>query len=94
MPTPLKLLKVNFSVHSDQITTNSLIGELWTDDTFHNEIKPESAWKTLTYYFITPKPAYPPEPTIGHRCPPIHHRNQSQLQRGSPINSKPILGSG
>lgn len=38
--------------------------------------------------------AYPAEPTIGHRCPPMSRRAHCQLQRGSPVNSKPIIGAG
>lgn len=93
MCTLLNLPKVNFNALSDQITTNSLTEELWTDDTFHNDIKPESAWKN-THVLLYYSQAYPPEPTVGHRCPPIHYRAHSQVQRGSPINAKPIIGSG
>lgn len=61
------------------LTNNSSwTAEIWTDDTFHRDIKPESASKTLMHYFITHKPSQisslspsPPEPSTGHRCPPI-----------------------
>lgn len=91
LPTLLHHPKVNFRALPDQTVRNSWTGEIWIDDTFHRDVRLGSASKMLRYHYSQ---AYPAESTLGHRCSPIPQRAHSQLQSGSLINCKPIIGSG
>lgn len=93
MSTLIKLPKINLRARARSlIKLQQLLnwGALnW--GVFHSDVKPGSASKTLTYYFIT---SLPSRTHYWPQRPPIHHKVHSHLQRGSLIHSKPIIGSG